>query len=71
MTYSINADQSLMFGVYLPKENIIKWFCRSAAGTTNDMAIIFDLEHNTWLVDTYARTTFKHGVSDGNNTYLA
>ena len=71
MQYALNANQSTMFGVYSPKENIVKWFCRSAAGTYNDMAIIYDIEHDTWLVDTYNQTIFVAGAQDSKNLYIA
>jgi len=59
-----------MFGVYVPKENIVKWYCRSATGTEVDMAIIYDIEHDTFLVDLYARTEFAFADHDGNETYM-
>lgn len=70
MKYAINTDQSKMFGVYVPQDNIIKWFCRSINGTDIDMAIVYDLNKDTWLVDTYAVTKFAHGTHDGNKTFL-
>jgi hypothetical protein len=72
MKYVVHANQTNMFATYIPEENIIKWVCRSVDSSgPNDMAIIYDVEHDSWLVDTYSRTTFTHGAHDGNNTFFA
>ncbi len=70
MQYVIHPDQSKMFGVYVPKENIVKWYCRSLSGTDIDMAIIYDVEHDTFLVDTYAVTEFAFATQDGNDAWM-
>jgi len=45
------VDQSDSFGYYLPKENIIKWFVKSAGSSINDICIIYDIGKDAFLVD--------------------
>ena len=71
MQYAINADQSKMFAIYVPTENVVKWYCRSKNWTQIDMAVIYDIEHDTWLVDTYANTIFIHAAQDAKNAYMS
>ncbi len=49
---SLDIDQTDSFGYFLQKENIIKWYFKSAWSTFNDICIVYDIIHDSFLVDT-------------------
>ena len=48
---TLDTDQSMAFGYFLPQEMIIKWFVRTKWSTINDLSIIYDIEKDAFLVD--------------------
>lgn len=49
---SLDSNQADSFGYFLPKENIIKRFFKTAGATFNDICIVYDIGKDSFLVDT-------------------
>lgn len=49
---TLDTDQSNAYGVYLPKQRLIKWFFMLDWSTFNDLCIVYDIQHDAFLVDT-------------------
>ena len=44
-------DQTDSFGYALPKEKLIKRFFKAIGSDKHDLCIVYDVEHNRFLVD--------------------
>ena len=51
--HSIAKDQTDCWWYYVPKEDVIKWFFKSEWSNTHDVCVIYDVEKDKFLVDTW------------------
>lgn len=69
LMWALDQDQTDAFAYYAPKENLIKWHVKSVGASFNDTCIIYDLEHDQFLVDT--QKYFYDGLHFNGNNYTA
>lgn len=49
---SLDPDQSGVFGWYIPTLNLVKWACKSKGKAFNDLILCYDLETDSFMIDT-------------------
>lgn len=66
LDFQLNDDQPNAFGIR--KKDQIHWHLRSSTSTINDIVLIYDITHDSWLLDT---NKFYSSISKFNNKYYA
>lgn len=66
---SLDLDQSTYWAIAVPAQQIIKFFCKTAGSTYNDICIVYHYEFDEFMVDDHK--IFSCGTLMDNEIYTA